>query len=133
MKFLCLAYEAQRDLDVLTPEEWSELRRETLEYVDSLRERGRLVAANALKSARTASVVRVRGGEISVTDGPYAETKEQIGGFFLIEAEDFDAAIRIAANWPSARFGSIEVRPVEEVLREDRRYEASDDGITNRE
>lgn len=128
MKFLCLAYEDQRDLDVLTKEEWAVLRQETLDYVDALREQGILLRAEPLKSARTASVVRVREGQVAVTDGPYAETKEQIGGFFLIEAEDFDAAIELAANWPSARIGSVEVRPVDEGLREDRRYEASDHG-----
>jgi hypothetical protein len=66
--------------------------------------------------------VRIRGGRLSVTDGPFAETKEQIGGFFLIEAGDLDEALRIAAQWPSARIGSIEVRPVDEALKLDRRY-----------
>jgi hypothetical protein len=66
--------------------------------------------------------VRVRGGKPSVVDGPYAETKEQLGGFFLIEAKDLDEAIELASSWPSARLGSIEVRPIEEVLREERRY-----------
>ena len=67
-------------------------------------------------------MVRVRGGEVVVTDGPFAETKEQIGGFFLIEAKDEDEALQIAADWPSARIGSIEVRPIEEQLQMDRRY-----------
>jgi hypothetical protein len=66
--------------------------------------------------------VRVRGGKPSVVDGPYAETKEQLGGFFLIEAKDMNEAIEVASGWPSARLGSIEVRPIEEVLREERRY-----------
>jgi hypothetical protein len=68
--------------------------------------------------------VRVRGGRLSITDGPFAETKEQIGGFFLFEASSFQEALDIAAKWPSARLGSIEVRPVEEGLRMDRRYGA---------
>ena len=67
--------------------------------------------------------MRVRNDKLSVTDGPFAETKETLGGFFLIEASDLDEAIQIAARWPSARLGSIEIRPIENELREDGRYE----------
>jgi hypothetical protein len=98
------------------------LRRETLAYVEVLRKSGHLVLTNALQSARMAATVRVRGGALSVLDGPFAETKEQLGGFFLIEAKDRGEAVALAARWPSARIGSIEVRPIEEVLREERRY-----------
>ena len=122
MKYLCIAYEEQRKLDELSKSEWQALRQETLDYVESLRKRGRLIITYALQSATAASTVRVRSGKLSVTDGPFAETKEQIGGFFLIEAGNFDEAIEVAANWPSARIGSIEVRPIEEELRMDRRY-----------
>ena len=122
MKFLCLAYEEQRALDALSENEWHALRRETLDYVDGLQKSGRLILAQALQSAATASTLRVRSGTLSVIDGPFAETKEQIGGFFLIEAGDFDEAVQVAAQWPSARIGSIEVRPIEEELRMDRRY-----------
>jgi len=122
MKYLCIAYEEQRKLDELSKSEWQALRRETLDYVESLRRQGRLVITHALQSAAAASTVRVRSGKLSVTDGPFAETKEQIGGFFLIEAGSFDEAIGVAAKWPSARIGSIEVRPIEEELRMDRRY-----------
>jgi len=69
--------------------------------------------------------VRVRSGRSSITDGPFAETKEQLGGYFLIEAADADEALRIAAAWPSARFGAVEVRPIEEELRVERRYGSS--------
>jgi hypothetical protein len=124
MKYLCIAYEEERKLNELSEGEWQALREETLNYVDSLRKSGRLIVTNALRSATTASTVRVRGDELLVTDGPFAETKEQIGGFFLIEANDFPEAIQIAAKWPSARIGSIEVRPIEEELRMDRRYQA---------
>lgn len=122
MKFLCLAYEEQKKLDELSTSEWQALRQETLDYVDSLRKRGVLIATNALQSATTASTVRVRHGKRMITDGPFAETKEQIGGFFLIDAPGISEALEIAANWPSARIGSIEVRQVEEELRIDRRY-----------
>ena len=122
MKFLCLAYEEEKTLNDLSRAEWDVLRGETLGYVETLRKSGHLILTNALQSARTAATVRVRGGELSVIDGPYAETKEQLGGFFLIEARDRDEAIQLASRWPSARLGSIEVRPIEEVLREERRY-----------
>jgi hypothetical protein len=122
MKFLCLAYEEQRALDALSESEWHALRKETLDYVDRLQKSGRLILAQALQSATTASTLRVRSGKLSVIDGPFAETKEQIGGFFLIEAGDFDEAVQVAAQWPSARIGSIEVRPIEDELRMDRRY-----------
>lgn len=122
MKYLCLAYEEEKTLNDLSPAEWDALRTETLEYVESLRDNGRLVSAEALQSTRTAATVRVRSGKVSTTDGPFAETREQLGGFFLIEARDMNEAIQIAARWPSARLGSIEVRPVESELQADGRY-----------
>ncbi len=122
MKYLCLAYAEEGTLRALSRSEWDSLRGETLAYVEELRGNGYLIAAEALQSARTASTVRVRGGRVSVTDGPFAETKEQLGGFFLIEAKDLNEAIQVAAKWPSARLGSIEVRPIEESLREEGRY-----------
>lgn len=122
MKFLCIAYDEERKLNELSKSEWQALRQETLDYVETLRKHGRLIITHALQSSTTASTVRIRGGKLSVTDGPFAETKEQIGGFFLIEASDLREAIGVAAKWPSARIGSIEVRPIEEELRMDRRY-----------
>ena len=99
------------------------LREETLKYVETLQRNGQLLLTNALQSVRTAATVRIRNGQLSVTDGPFAETKEQLGGFFLIEARDFNEAIQVASRWPSARLGSIEVRPIETTLREERRYD----------
>ena len=122
MKFLCMAYESEQPFNDMTEEEWRSLRQETLDYVESLRESGHLVLTHPLKSARTARTVRVRNGDVAVTDGPFAEAKEHIGGFFLIEAESQDEAVRIASRWPSARIGGIEVRPLEEGLATDRRY-----------
>ena len=122
MKYLCLAYEEERKLNELTASEWQALRRETLEYVESLRASGRLLEARPLRSASTAATLRVRDGRLVVMDGPFSETKEQLGGYFLLEASDLQEAIGMAARWPSARLGSIEVRPVDEELREDRRY-----------
>ena len=122
MKYLCLAYEEESVLDDLSPDDWDDLRRETVAYVDTLRANGHLLSTHALKSVRTAMTVRVRNDRLSTTDGPFAETKETLGGFFLIEAADLNEAVRLAARWPSARLGSIEVRPIEESLPEDRRY-----------
>ena len=122
MKFLCMAYEQEDTLNALSQAEWEGLRGETLAYVEVLRKSGHLLVTHALQSVRTAATVRVRKGGMSVTDGPFAETKETLGGFFLIEARDLDEAVRLAGRWPSARIGSIEVRPIEEALREERRY-----------
>ncbi len=122
MKFLCLAWEEESKLDALSRGEWDQLRRETLECVEDMRRNGYLISAEALQSSRTAATVRIRNGQLSVTDGPFAETKETLGGFFLIDARDLNEAIRIASRWPSARLGSIEVRPVEPELRDEGRY-----------
>ena len=122
MKFICLAYEEQKVLDDLSRSEWEALRGETLAYVEVLRKSGHLILTNALQSARKAATVKVRGKQRIVLDGPYAETKEQLGGFFLIEAKDLKEAVALAADWPSARLGTIEVRPIQEVLPEERRY-----------
>jgi hypothetical protein len=122
MKFLCMAYEDERVLNELSRSQWHALRKQTLEYVETLRKDGRLIITQALKSATTASTVRIRNGSLLVTDGPFAETKEQLGGFFVIEAADLKEAIQVAAKWPSAALGSIEVRPIEEELRVEGRY-----------
>jgi hypothetical protein len=122
MKYLCLAYEEEAKLNVLSKSEWDQLRNETLTYLEELQKRGYVLAAEALQSARTATTVRVRNGNVSLNDGPFAETKEQLGGFFLVQAHDLNEAIQIASRWPSARLGSIEVRPIEEKLREENRY-----------
>jgi hypothetical protein len=118
---MCLAYEEEEKLN-LPRSEWDALRKETLDYVDRLRDGGHLILTYALKSAQSATTLRVRNDQLMMTDGPFAETKEQLGGFFLIEAKDLNEAIQLAGKWPSARLGTIEVRPIEEQLREDRRY-----------
>jgi hypothetical protein len=122
MKYLCMAYEEESKLNALSKSEWEALRNETLNYVDELKQGGYLIAAEPLKSVRTAATVRVRNDKLSITDGPFAETKETLGGFFLINAKDMNEAIQLASKWPSARLGSIEVRPIEDGLKEDKRY-----------
>jgi len=122
MKYLCLAYEQEGILNGLSKSEWKVLREETLSYVEQLQKDGTLISAEPLKSVRTAATVRVRSGKVSITDGPFAETKESLGGFFLISVRDLNEAIRVASKWPSARFGSIEVRPLDDGLNEETRY-----------
>jgi hypothetical protein len=122
MKYICLAYEEERILNELSKSEWDVLRKETLDYIEELSKSGHLISAEPLQSARTATTVRMRNGKASLTDGPFAETKEQLGGFFMIHARDLNEALQVASKWPSARFGSIEVRPLDEGLRVDRRY-----------
>ncbi len=122
MKFLCMAYEEEHKLNALAKSEWEILRAETLTYVDELKKNGYLITAEPLQSVRTAATVRVRNGKVAITDGPFAETKETLGGFFLINARDLNEAIQVASKWPSARLGSIEVRPIEDGLKKDKRY-----------
>lgn len=122
MRYLCLAYEQERTLDALSPQEWDALRTETLAYVEQLKASGHHVASAPLESVTTATTVRVRNGRLITTDGPFAETRETLGGFFMIEARDLNEAILVASRWPSARFGSIEVRPVADELRPESRY-----------
>src|SRR3712207_7735577 len=88
-------------------------------FTEGLRSSGRYVAGEALQPTNTATTVRVRGGKISTTDGPFAETKEQLGGFYLVEARDLNEAIQIAARIPSVRTGSVEIRPVVDFSQPD--------------
>ncbi len=115
MKYLCLAYRDEQRLDALSREEMDALIEETLAYNEELRRSGHLIAAEALQGGRTAVILRVRDGRLSVTDGPFAETKEQLGGFFLINARDLNEAIQVASRTVQARVGCLEVRPIREL------------------
>jgi hypothetical protein len=108
MKYLCLVYIDEKRLDELPDED-------CVEYDTAIRKSGHCVASEALQPVQTATTVRVRNGRVSVTDGPFAETKEQLAGFYLIEARDLNEAIQIAAKIPPARVGSIEVRPIRPI------------------
>ncbi len=112
MKYLCLVYGEEEKLHSLPESPQDE---ECLAYCDALRESGRLLGGEALESVQTATTVRVRSGRLAVTDGPFAETKEQLAGFYLIEARDLNEALQIAAKIPPARVGSIEVRPIRQL------------------
>jgi hypothetical protein len=115
MKFVCLVYSEPTDLGPKTDAESEALLDEHLDYDDVLREGDHYILSDALQPVDTATTVRVRGGKTSVTDGPFAETKELLGGFILIEARDMDEAVQLAAGIPSARMGCIEVRPVYDI------------------
>jgi hypothetical protein len=115
MKYLCLCYEEEEKLGAMPKREWDAIVREVEAYNEELREKGHLIAAQALQSVRTARTVRVRNGVVSTTDGPFAETKEQLGGYFLIDAKDLDEAIQVASRLAGARLGCIEVRPTREL------------------
>jgi hypothetical protein len=108
MKYLCLVYMDENDLDGVPDSD-------CMAFGESLRARGQVLAAEALQAVHTATTVRVRQGKTSMTDGPYAETKEQLAGFYLIDARDLNEALQIAAKIPPARVGSIEVRPTREL------------------
>ena len=108
MKYLCLVYLDEKKLAEVPDTE-------CLAFSDGLKASGHRIAAEALQSVHTATTVRVRNGKVSMTDGPFAETKEQLAGFYLIDAKDLDQAVQLASKIPPARVGSIEVRPVREL------------------
>ena len=115
MKFLCIVHFDGSALDMMDPTEKREFDRESLGYDEKLMAGGKFIHAEALQSPSSASLVKIRNGRMSVTDGPYAEAKEQMGGFILIDASDRADAIAIAAGIPLARLGTIEVRPIYEI------------------
>jgi hypothetical protein len=115
MKYICLAYHDEDKIDALSGGELGALIEETLAYNEELRRSGQLAAAEALQSARTSVIVCVRDGQVSVTDGPFAKTKEQLGGFFVLNARDLNEAIHLASRMAQARVGSLEVRPIREL------------------
>ncbi len=119
MKYLCLVYLEEKKLDALAKDEIEALVAEALAYDDAMRRSGHYVCSEALESVEAATTVRVRNGRVSVTDGPFAETKEQLGGFILIEARDLNEAIQVASRIPPGRLGCIEVRPVADLTRPD--------------
>ncbi len=112
MKYLCLIYDEEKTVAAMSREETDAFMGEYFAFTGGIKASGHYLAGEALQPVETATTVRVRGGRVSTTDGPFAETKEQLGGFYLIEARDLNDAIQVAAKIPSARIGSIEVRPV---------------------
>jgi len=113
MKYLCLIC-ADTCMERMTEDERRSHFDEYREFTEELRARGQLVAVNRLQPPETATTVRIRGGRVSTTDGPFAETKEQAGGFYVIETRDLNEAIGVASRIPGARYGCVEVRPIAE-------------------
>lgn len=117
MRYVCLVYIDEAKLQDLSQTEWDSLVNASLDSDVKLRESGRYVFSQALEYVESATTVRVRDGRRSVTDGPFAETKEQLGGLIVIEANNLDEAIAMAAEMPQAPLGSIEIRPIRELRR----------------
>jgi hypothetical protein len=115
MKYICLVYLVEKDMNAMSKSEADACTEESLAYDDTLRKAGHFIVAHALQPVEAATTIRVRSGRVSTTDGPFAETKEQLGGFILIEARDLNEAIQVASKIPMARRGSIEVRPIREL------------------
>jgi hypothetical protein len=118
MKYLCLIYENEKHWETMSPADSEAIMNEYFTFTEGIRRSGQYVAGEALQPTQTATTVKVRNGKVSTTDGPFAETKEQLGGFYLIEAKDLNEAIQVAGKIPSARLGSIEVRPVVDFSQE---------------
>jgi hypothetical protein len=112
MKYLCLIYDEEKKLADRSKGDLEALMGEYFAFTEEIQKSGHFLGAEALQPVHTATTVRIRNGKLSTTDGPFAETKEQLGGFYLIEARDLNDAIRVASRIPSARLGSVEVRPI---------------------
>jgi hypothetical protein len=115
MKYLLLCCHDENTFDSMSKRECDAMMEETMAYCESLKKSGQLLGVEQLEPIKTAMSVRIRSGKLSVTDGPFAETKEQLGGFFLISARDLNEAIQVASKFPSVRFGTMEVRPVRDI------------------
>ena len=112
MRYLCLIYDDEKKIGTMTQSESDKFMGEYFAFTDDIRKSGHMIHGEALQPVETATTVRQRNGKVSTTDGPFAETKEQLGGFYLIEAKDLNEAIQVASRIPSVRIGSVEVRPV---------------------
>lgn len=115
MKFMFTIYHEEKVLDAMAEDEMQALVDSAIEYAEEIRQSGHYLASDALQRTGTARTIRVRAGKASTTVGPFVETKEQLGGFFLIEAKDMDEACAVAARFPPARVAVLEVRPVQEL------------------
>lgn len=117
MKYLCLVYYDENVMNAMSEQEWAALNRECINCRDGMIDSGHFIDGMPLESVQTATTLRIRNQQLSITDGPFAETKEQLAGFYLIDARDLNEAIQVASKIPPARYGSIEVRPVRDLER----------------
>jgi len=114
MRYLCLIYDEEKKLGAMSKGESDAFMGEYFAFTEDIKKSGHYVGGEALQPVGTATSVRVRSGKMSTTDGPFAETKEQLGGYYLIEAKDLNDALQVAAKIPSAKLGTVEVRPIQE-------------------
>ena len=115
MKYLCLLYENEKQWETMAEADANAMMAEYFAFTNQHRKSGHVLAGEPLQPTATATTVRVRNGKLSTTDGPFAETREQLGGYYLVEAKDLNEAIQVAAKIPAARTGSVEVRPIMEI------------------
>lgn len=118
MKYLCLVYYDETAMAAKSEADWLALNKECIACGDGMRASGHYIAGEALFPTSSATTLRVRDNKVAITDGPFAETKEQLAGFYLLEARDLNEAIAQAGKIPPARYGSIEIRPVRELPRD---------------
>ncbi|WP_341709782.1 YciI family protein [Limnobacter sp.] len=116
MKYLALVYYDENIMNSMSQQEWDALNNECIACVENLSHKGHFITGSPLLPVNTATTVRVRNGKTHTTDGPFAETKEQLAGFYMLEAQDLNEAIALAEKIPPARYGSIEVRPARELV-----------------
>lgn len=114
MRYLCLIYEDEKWWDKATQADMEKGMAEYGAFTDGIKKSGNYIGGEALQPTKTATSVRVRNGKLSTTDGPYVETKEQLGGYYLIKAKDLNEAVQVASRIPGAKNGTVEVRPVME-------------------
>ncbi|WP_435105594.1 YciI family protein [Arhodomonas sp. AD133] len=118
MKYVALVYYDENIMKAMSQSEWDALNQECMAGVENLQAKGHYLGGEPLQPVETATTVRVRNSQMSTTDGPFAETKEQLAGFYLLDARDLNEAIQLAGRIPPARYGSVEVRPVRELVPE---------------
>jgi hypothetical protein len=125
MRYLCLIYLDEEQLAAMPEGQISALNARHLEFNDGLLDSGQFIEAEALEPTSATTCVRMRQGKTGITDGPYAETKEQVAGFYLIEARDLNEAIQIAARIPAASLGTVELRPCRDLIVDGVKHKAS--------
>lgn len=122
MKYLCLVYYDEKKMQQLPQQEWDNLNRECIGCVEDLTSGGHFLGGAPLLSTETATTLRMRDNKPLISDGPFAETKEQLAGYYMLEARDLNEAIRLAEKIPPARYGCVEIRPVRKLMEQDNSF-----------